>query len=164
MQIDLTIVGVCIIVGFFATLITGKLPNFAKNDTTLLNKRLKERDVYIDELVKDRDRYKNKLANLIRQVEEEPEIPPIEGDLTNPENLKSIIATVLPSFADYLPKWAQGLARNPTIAGIAIDYFSKHPDQVATLLGKFVKTGGKKTEGQETAQQQPEAIIGAEYH
>jgi hypothetical protein len=162
MQIDLTIVLSIIVLVIGICFGVTRLPQFRESSTKILKERLKERDLYIEELKVSNKRYQNLYNNLIHKIEEEPELPEMEGDLTNPENIKQVIASVLPTFADHLPKWAQGFAKNPTIAGIAIDYFAKHPEKASEILGKFMKPKeAKKSEGSTPKEESP-IPVGAE--
>ena len=113
---------------------------FRKNaeiDPDITRKRLKQMSEYIADLEKKNRSKQNKLNSMQAG-------PRIEG---NVDDIGGVIGPLLQNVQQHLPKWAQGLVSNPEMLKQAetmiIKYAKDNPEQVKSILSRFVK--GKTT-------------------
>jgi len=95
------------------------------------------------------DEYKKEAARWRGKVGKNFQGMQVEGnyDLSSEDDLGAIAKAVLPNIIDFLPpeiqSKAKGFLDNPEMINVAIELYKKHPEQIKSLLGKFVKGGSK---------------------
>jgi len=71
----------------------------------------------------------------------------IEG---NADELSGILPELIGQYSEHLPKWAQGLVKDPETIKWITEYISKNPDKAKEWFGKLVgKKIGVKNESEQ---------------
>ena len=136
-ELFLTVLAVTIPISLMGIFVAKLFRKNAEIDPDITRKRLKQMSEYIADLEKKNRSKQNKLNSMQAG-------PRIEG---NVEDLGGVIGPLLQNVQQHLPKWAQGIVSNPEMLKQAetmiMDYAKKNPEQVKSIIGRFVK--GKTT-------------------
>tara|TARA_Y100000310_G_scaffold55817_1_gene51157 strand:- start:212 stop:670 length:459 start_codon:yes stop_codon:yes gene_type:complete len=124
---------------------------FRKNaeiDPDITRKRLKQMTEYIADLEKKNRSKQNKINSMQTG-------PRIEGNI---DDLGGVIGPLLQGMQGHMPKWLSSIiGSNPEMLKQAetmiMDYAKKNPEQVKSIIGRFVKGKTTPAANEETALQ-----------
>ena len=135
------------VIGCFTVIIGGliglKWTQIRAMDQKYVKARIDQYKTSAEESKKEMQKVKGKLSQQFQDIQ-------VEGnyDLASKSDLGSLAKQVLPSLLQTLPpdiqKQAKGFLNNPEMIDMAIGLYEKHPEEVKSLLARFVKKGSAK--------------------
>jgi hypothetical protein len=103
--------------------------NRAEIDPKIIQKRLKNREEYIDELEADIKSLTNQLNSMQRG-------PKFEGEW---DELKGILPDFIGQFTHLAPNWLKPMLNNKDFQGWILEYATKNPEKAAQFFTKIIK-------------------------
>lgn len=114
---------------------------FRSLDANYVNTKISQAKEMMEEYKKDAQHWRGKYGKKVEGLQ-------VEGDydLNNDSDIGALAKMVLPNLLEFLPsdiaKKAKGFLDNPELIDMGIELYKKHPDEIKSILGKFVKKGG----------------------
>ena len=145
-ELFLIVLAVTIPISLMVVFVAKLFRKNAEIDPDITRKRLKQMTEYIADLEKKNRSKQNKINSMQTG-------PRIEGDVNN---LGGVIGPLLQGMQGHMPKWLSSIiGSNPEMLKQAetmiMDYAKKNPEQVKSIIGRFVKSKTAPTATEEAA-------------
>ena len=144
-ELFLIVLAVTIPISLMVVFVAKLFRKNAEIDPDITRKRLKQMTEYIADLEKKNRSKQNKINSMQTG-------PRIEGDVNN---LGGVIGPLLQGMQGHMPKWLSSIiGSNPEMLkqaeSMIMDYAKKNPEQVKSIIGRFVKGKTTATTTEET--------------
>ncbi len=107
-------------------------------DKKVVSDRIKEMQERLKEEKQETQRWRGKFGKKYQDLQ-------VEGDfdLTSDSDIGALAKMVLPNVLQFLPpeiaQKAKGLLDNPDLVDMGIKLYEKHPEEIRSILAKFIK-------------------------